>query len=259
MKIVDTRGLVCPAPLIKTRQGLIEAGADEPVKIIIDNPTSLNNVKRYLTDNKLSFSIEAEAGATAVTVTGHTKVEAEVKEKAEDMAEAEAEVEAEVKDKVEAEAKVEAEVKDKVEAEVKEKAEDKVKIELKGNPEDYCTTSVTPIQGKRNTVIAITSDKMGSGDDELGARLMITFFRMLALTEPAPDSAVFYNSGVKLTAIGSPVEEYIKDLSAKGTAIYICTTCINHFSLKDRITVGNFSDMYQIVNLLKDADHIIRP
>ena len=245
MKIVDTRGLVCPAPLIKTRQGLTEAGADEPVKIIIDNPTSLNNVKRYLTDNKLSFSIEAEAGATAVTVTGHTKVEAEVKEKAEDMAEAEAEVEAE------AEAKVE--------AEVKEKAEDKVKIELKGNPEDYCTTSVTPIQGKRNTVIAITSDKMGSGDDELGARLIITFFRMLTLTEPAPDSAVFYNSGVKLTVKSSPVEEYIKDLAAKGTGIYICTTCINHFSLKDQISVGSFSDMYQIVNLLKDADHIIRP
>ncbi|HUW93484.1 MAG TPA: sulfurtransferase-like selenium metabolism protein YedF [Bacteroidales bacterium] len=219
MKIVDTRGLVCPAPLIKTRQGLTEAGADEPVKIIIDNPTSLNNVKRYLTDNKLSFSIEAEAGATAVTVTGHTKVEAEVKEK----------------------------------------AEDKVKIELKGNPEDYCTTSVTPIQGKRNTVIAITSDKMGSGDDELGARLIITFFRMLTLTEPAPDSAVFYNSGVKLTVKSSPVEEYIKDLAAKGTGIYICTTCINHFSLKDQISVGSFSDMYQIVNLLKDADHIIRP
>jgi TusA-related sulfurtransferase len=47
MKIVDTRGLTCPAPLIKTRQGLTEATADETVQVIIDNKTSLGNVKRF--------------------------------------------------------------------------------------------------------------------------------------------------------------------------------------------------------------------
>ena len=70
MRIVDTRGLVCPAPLIKTRQGLTEAGVDEPVQIIIDNQTSLSNVKRYLTDNKLRFSVTEEGGVNTVTVTG---------------------------------------------------------------------------------------------------------------------------------------------------------------------------------------------
>ena len=78
MKTVDTRGLVCPAPLIKTRQGLMEAAAGEPVKIIIDNPTSLSNVKRYLTDNKLRFSVTEEGGASVVTVAGR-----EVERKAE--------------------------------------------------------------------------------------------------------------------------------------------------------------------------------
>ncbi|TFH48365.1 MAG: sulfurtransferase-like selenium metabolism protein YedF [Bacteroidia bacterium] len=219
MKIVDTRGLVYPSPLIKTRQGLTEADADETVRIIIDNPASLNNVKRYLTDNKLVFTVEEEEGAAVVTVTG----------------------------------------KDKAETEAETKAEVKGKVELKGKPEDYCSTSGKTVSDKRNTVIAVTSDLMGSGDDKLGARLMVTFFRMLALTEPAPDSIVFYNSGVKLTVTGSPVEEYIRDFISKGTGIYICTTCINHFSLQDQITVGNFSDMYQIINLLKDADHIIRP
>jgi selenium metabolism protein YedF len=221
MKIVDTRGLVCPSPLIKTRQGLTEADADETVRIIIDNPASLNNVKRYLTDNKLAFTVEEEEGEAVVTVTGKN------------MAETETEAETE--------------------------AEGKGKFELKGDPEDYCSTSGKAGSEKRNTVIAVTSDLMGSGDDKLGARLMVTFFRMLALTEPAPDSIVFYNSGVKLTVAGSPVEEHIRDLISKGTGIYICTTCINHFSLHDQITVGNFSDMYQIINLLKDADHIIRP
>ncbi|MBE0667298.1 MAG: sulfurtransferase-like selenium metabolism protein YedF, partial [Bacteroidales bacterium] len=216
-------------PLIKTRQGLTEADSEETVRIIIDNPASLNNVKRYLTDNKLVFTVEEEEGAAFVTVRGKTEAETEAKAKA--------------KTKIE------------VEAEVKVKG----KIELKGNPEDYCSTSGIQPSDRRNTVIAVTSDIMGSGDVELGARLMVTFFRMLALTEPAPDSIVFYNSGVKLTVTGSPVEGYIRDFISKGTGIYICTTCINHFSLQDQITVGNFSDMYQIINLMKDADHIIRP
>lgn len=238
MKIVDTRGLVCPAPLIKTRQGLTEAGADEPVQIIIDNPTSLSNVKRYLTDNKLRFSVAEEGAVNIVTVTGSD----EVKVKAENEVEVKAENGAE-----ENEAKVK----------IKVKAENK--YELKGNPEEWCSLSQIPEQTRRNTVIAITSDRMGSGDDELGTKLMISFFRTLVLLEPPPASVVFYNTGVKLALDDSPVLDHITELKEKGTGIYLCTTCINHFGIKDRLPVGSFSDMYQILNLLKDADHIIRP
>jgi len=245
MKIVDTRGLVCPAPLIKTRQGLTEAGAGEPVQIIIDNPTSLSNVKRYLTDNKLRFLVTEEGGVNMVTVTGRAGTEIKAETKAE----------AGVKVKVEAEAEVEIEVE--VEAKDDDKAGDK--YELKGNPEEWCSISETAHQGKRNTVIAITSESMGSGDDELGTKLMISFFRTLVLLEPPPASVVFYNSGVKVALDDSPVLDQITELKEKGTGIYLCTTCINHFGIKDRLPVGSFSDMYQILNLLKDADHIIRP
>src|SRR5665648_612213 len=100
MKIVDTRGLECPTPLIKTRQGLTEAGVDEPVQIIIDNLTSLSNVKRYLTDNKLTFSVVEEGGATVVTVTGRAEVMAEA-----EVEEAEAEFKAEVEVKAKSEVK----------------------------------------------------------------------------------------------------------------------------------------------------------
>ena len=231
MKIVDTRGLICPEPLIKTRQGLTEAEAGEPVQIIIDNPTSLSNVKHYLTDNKLSFSVVEEGGATVVTVIGRVEAMTESEDKAK------------IKDK------------EKVEA----GGEVKAKYEMKGNPEDYCCTTVASLKGKRNLVIAITSDKMGSGDDELGNKLMISFFRTLVLLEPAPVSVVFYNSGVKLARDDSPVFGHIKELIEKGTGIYLCTTCISHFGIRDRLPAGNFSDMYQILNLLKDADHIIRP
>ena len=205
MKTVDTRGLTCPAPLIKTRQGLNEAAPDETVQIIIDNRTSLGNVRRYLSDNKLSFTVKEEGEIAVVTVTRGEKPE------------------------------------------------------LSANETQYCETAAPASGGRRNTVVAITSERMGVGDDELGTRLMISFFRTLVMLEPVPASVVFYNAGVKMALDDSPVFGHIKELTEKGTGIYLCTTCINHFGIKDRLPVGSFSDMYQILNILKDADHIIRP
>lgn len=205
MKTVDTRGLTCPAPLIKTRQGLNEAAPDETVQIIIDNRTSLGNVRRYLSDNKLSFTVKEEGEIAVVTVTRGEKPE------------------------------------------------------LSANETQYCETTAPASGGRRNTVVAITSERMGMGDDELGTRLMISFFRTLVMLEPVPASVVFYNAGVKMALDDSPVLRHIKELTEKGTGIYLCTTCINHFGIKDRLPVGSFSDMYQILNILNDADHIIRP
>lgn len=206
MKTIDTRGLTCPAPLIKTRQGLNEAAPGEDLKVLIDNPTSLSNVKRYLSDNRLEFTVREEGGLSVVTVTRGEKGE------------------------------------------------------LSTNETEYCTADSAPAtHGRRITVVAVTSERMGSGDDELGTKLMVSFFRTLVLLEPVPSAVVFYNAGVKLGIEDSPVIDHIRELSEKGTSIYLCTTCINHFGIRDRLPVGSFSDMYQILNVLKDADHIIRP
>ncbi len=206
MKTVDTRGLTCPAPLIKTRQGLTEAAPEESVQILIDNPTSLSNVKRYLTDNRLEFAVREEGNLAIVTVTRGAGGE------------------------------------------------------ISTHETEYCATYTPQAPpGSRKTVVAVTSERMGSGDDKLGTKLMVSFFRTLVMLEPAPSAVVFYNAGVKMALDDSPVLEHIRELAEKGTSIYLCTTCINHFGLRDRLPVGSFSDMYQILNVLKDADHIIRP
>ena len=125
------------------------------------------------------------------------------------------------------------------------------------NIEDYC--SVSEETETRKAVVAITSDKMGSGDDELGTRLMSSFFKVLPLTEPLPYAIVIYNAGVKLAVTGSPVEEYLKELETKGVRIYICITCVDYFNIKDKINVGIISDMYQIINVLNEASLVLRP
>lgn len=62
MKIVDTKGQLCPAPLIATKKALKETREGESFIVLTDNQTSFNNLGRFLTDNKCTFSVTEEAG-----------------------------------------------------------------------------------------------------------------------------------------------------------------------------------------------------
>ena len=69
MRIVDTKGQLCPAPLIATKRALKETQVSESFQVLTDNQTSLNNLMRFLKDNKTEFKIEAEGGVWALTIT----------------------------------------------------------------------------------------------------------------------------------------------------------------------------------------------
>ena len=55
MRIVDTRGQLCPAPLIATKRALKETPEGESFMLLTDNQTSFNNVSRFLKDNNTAF------------------------------------------------------------------------------------------------------------------------------------------------------------------------------------------------------------
>ena len=110
-----------------------------------------------------------------------------------------------------------------------------------------------------NTVIAIASDCMGSGDDKLGATLMKGFIYAVSQQEELPSAMLFYNSGAKLTAEGAVTVEDLKSLEAQGVEILTCGTCANFFGLEGKQAVGSITNMYVIVEKLTSADKVIRP
>ena len=66
-------------------------------------------------------------------------------------------------------------------------------------------------------VLVVPSEFMGRGEhDELGNLLVRAFFHTLGEVEPLPQTIVFFNSGVKLVAQGSPVLEDLEALAAAG-------------------------------------------
>jgi len=85
------------------------------------------------------------------------------------------------------------------------------------------------------------------------------FFHTLQELDTLPDKIIFYNSGVKLTVNGSDVLEDIRELAQAGVEMLVCGTCLNFFSLTDRLAVGTISNMYEIADVLTSAGRLIRP
>lgn len=112
---------------------------------------------------------------------------------------------------------------------------------------------------KKNTVIVISSDKMGEGNPELGTVLLKGFLYALSKQESLPSTILFYNGGAKLTTEGSDSIEDLQDMEKAGVKIYTCGTCLNYYELTDHLKVGEITNMYTILELMSSADLLIRP
>jgi len=72
MRIVDTKGQLCPAPLIAAKKALKETAEGESFVVLTDNQTSFDNLRRFLKDNKADFLVSEEGGIWTLTVTKTT-------------------------------------------------------------------------------------------------------------------------------------------------------------------------------------------
>lgn len=112
-------------------------------------------------------------------------------------------------------------------------------------------------ENKNDIVIVIVSDKLGSGDDELGEVLMKSYTYALTEISPLPKTIIFLNSGVKLTTEGSPVLDNINKLSKAGVEIISCGTCLDFYGLKEKLKVGIVGNMYSIIEKMHEGGKVI--
>jgi selenium metabolism protein YedF len=204
MRIVDTKGLVCPVPLIETKKVLKETTVGDSFIVLTDNQTSFDNLRRFLNDNHAQFQVSETGGVWTLTI---TKTSGEV---------------------------------------------------YQTKPDDYCTPSISHFE-KGDFIIAITSDKMGDGDDELGHLLMGNFIKAIKELNRLPVKMVFYNKGVTIVTNDSPLIGHLKDLETMGVELLLCATCVNHYSIEDRIGAGILSNMYAIAEAMASTGNIIKP
>lgn len=112
-------------------------------------------------------------------------------------------------------------------------------------------------QEMKKHVIMVMTDRMGSGDDKLGEKLMINYIRTLKEMGPELWQIIFVNSGVKLTVKSSPVVEELLEYQHSGVSILACGTCLEHFDLITHKAVGDTTNMLDIVTATQLADKVI--
>lgn len=117
---------------------------------------------------------------------------------------------------------------------------------------------VTPVR-KKNTVVVISSNQMGNGEEELGKTLLKGFIYALSQQDTLPSTILFYNTGAYITSENSASIEDLKSLEAQGVEILTCGTCLNFYGLTDKLQVGEVTNMYVIAEKMTQADLIVKP
>lgn len=122
--------------------------------------------------------------------------------------------------------------------------------------EDYCEVDLPKTS---NLVIAIQRNRLGDGAEELGTLLIKAFINTLPEVTVKAKTLVFLNSGIFLSISDSPVLDSLKKLENSGTEILVCGACLDYYQKKDDLAVGKVSNMYDILERLSQASHVIYP
>lgn len=106
-------------------------------------------------------------------------------------------------------------------------------------------------------IVVVDTNVMGRGSDELGKNLLKGFIYSLTEQDVLPEKVIFYNGGVQSVVEGSDSLEDIRGLAEQGVEIYACGACLNFYELT--AAVGEVTNMYRIVEMMRQAPKIVKP
>jgi len=115
-----------------------------------------------------------------------------------------------------------------------------------------------PTPNACSPVILISSDRFGSGSDELGKLLIKNFIITLLELSQLPEKILFVNSGVLLTTEGSELLEPLRRLADVGVEILSCGVCLDYYGLREKLAAGMVTNMYTIAESLLSTGNAIK-
>ncbi len=112
---------------------------------------------------------------------------------------------------------------------------------------------------QKGMLVVLSGNTMGTGDPKLGAALMKAFVFALTKQDQLPETVLCYNTGAYLSCEGSEVLEDLKLLESEGVTVLTCGTCLDFYGIRDKLAVGGVTNMYEIVERMESAGHIVKP
>jgi selenium metabolism protein YedF len=224
MKILDCKGFTCPKPVILTKKEFENKELTE-LEVIVDNDAASMNVSKFAASIGVNSELVKKDGLIHVFLTRGENVSAS--------------------------------------SNVNQSASARVGTNTGADVTMLATTStggceIMDFKSEEELVLLVSSDKLGTGDDKLGAALMKSYLYALTESDKKPKVMLFLNGGVKLTAEGSEVIESIKALEGFGIEILSCGTCLDFYGLKDKLLIGSVTNMYTIIEKMHHATNTIK-
>lgn len=144
-----------------------------------------------------------------------------------------------------------------------EPVDDNYRVKIsKGNGEaaDIPEPEETPeIVTTEDYIVVVDTNVMGRGSDELGKNLLKMFIYSLTEQDVLPKQIIFYNGGVSLVTEGSDSLEDLQALADQDVEIYACGACLNFFELTEKVAIGEITNMYRIVEMMRQAPKVVKP
>ncbi len=112
----------------------------------------------------------------------------------------------------------------------------------------------------KNVAVLVRQEGLGNVAPEdawFGMDMLDRFLHALEGQATKPSTICLYTNGVKLACAGSKLVFALKMMEGLGVRILICRTCLEHFALLDKVSVGMVSTMADITKILMEADHVI--
>lgn len=219
---IDALGQACPIPIIRTKKALRDHNA---VEILVDTDVSTQNLEKMAKQLNYSYAMKQLAPDKFQVDIAKTGAAPETTAPAAPAA------------------TVTASVASDADA-------DQPHIE---------SSEAGQIRLSQGYTVVINTNTMGQGDEKLGQTLLKSFVYSLTEQDVLPEYILFYNGGVQLVANDSDSVEDLKALAAQGVKILSCGVCINYFDLKEKMGVGEITNMFRIVEIMRKSQRLVRP
>jgi len=116
----------------------------------------------------------------------------------------------------------------------------------------------TPNQDEqsRKTLVILTSDCVGKGNDALGSGIASNFVKTLKEMDDLW-RLILLNGRVKLAADGSEVLSNHQEFAEQRRSILVCGKCLETFGLSEKKRVGDTANMLDVVTSMQVAEKVI--
>lgn len=108
-------------------------------------------------------------------------------------------------------------------------------------------------------IVVFRQDQIGTGDHNVGKKLLVPYLEALLQLPLAPDSMLFYNTGVRLLTEENEVSGLLSELEKKGCELLACNLSLKQLGLSCQMKIGEISTLEIMLDRQLKADKILWP